>query len=263
MIGVSGRFRRAIAPSRPRLHSGLMPDALAPAARAQAFGHGFLRDIWYFLAMSADLKPGRLARHEVLGEPVMVGRAPSGQVFALRDICPHRATLLSSRPVRARSWRRRERGVPLSRLALRSGRDLHGGSLAHRRRQPRHLPHFRPSLSDRRKPGHGVHLDGRRPARHLGPTPAAGLSGRGREALYEHQSKPDGVRRPRRITRWSDPMDRPTGPMSTTSGGGARAHRCTKRPSCSRRRRRAFATTTHIRAIAQFQSLCPDGRRAA
>jgi len=60
------------------------------------FGQGFLTDIWYFAALSGELKTGKLARHEILGEPVLLGRAPSGEVFALRDICPHRAAPLSA-----------------------------------------------------------------------------------------------------------------------------------------------------------------------
>src|SRR5512140_595754 len=46
--------------------------------------------------MSGDLKPGKLDRHERLGEPVHLGRSPRGEVFALRDICPHRAAPLSA-----------------------------------------------------------------------------------------------------------------------------------------------------------------------
>ena len=60
------------------------------------FGQGFLTDIWYFAVLSGELKRGKLARHEILGEPVLLGRAPSGEVFALRDICPHRAAPLSA-----------------------------------------------------------------------------------------------------------------------------------------------------------------------
>ena len=60
------------------------------------FGKGFLTDIWYFAALARDLKPGRLARHEILGEPILLGRAPDGELFGLRDICPHRAAPLSA-----------------------------------------------------------------------------------------------------------------------------------------------------------------------
>jgi phenylpropionate dioxygenase-like ring-hydroxylating dioxygenase large terminal subunit len=60
------------------------------------FGKGFLTDIWYFAALARDLKPGRLARHEILGDPVLLGRAPNGELFGLRDICPHRAAPLSA-----------------------------------------------------------------------------------------------------------------------------------------------------------------------
>jgi phenylpropionate dioxygenase-like ring-hydroxylating dioxygenase large terminal subunit len=65
--------------------------------RAQMkFGQGFLTDIWYFAALASDLKPGRLQRCEMLGEPVMLGRSGKGELFALRDICPHRAAPLSA-----------------------------------------------------------------------------------------------------------------------------------------------------------------------
>jgi phenylpropionate dioxygenase-like ring-hydroxylating dioxygenase large terminal subunit len=55
-----------------------------------------LKDLWYFAATSAELKPGTQFRREILGEPVLLGRARSGEIFALRDICPHRAVPLSA-----------------------------------------------------------------------------------------------------------------------------------------------------------------------
>jgi phenylpropionate dioxygenase-like ring-hydroxylating dioxygenase large terminal subunit len=55
-----------------------------------------LRDLWYFAATSAELKPGKHFRREILGEPVLLGRGGDGKVFALRDICPHRAVPLSA-----------------------------------------------------------------------------------------------------------------------------------------------------------------------
>src|ERR1700758_1116685 len=61
-----------------------------------AFGRGFLRDTWWFAALGSALKPGDLKRYEILGEPVMLGRTRKGEVFALRDICPHRAAPLSA-----------------------------------------------------------------------------------------------------------------------------------------------------------------------
>ena len=59
-------------------------------------GRGFLYDMWYFAALSDDLKPGALKRYELLGEPVLLGRDKAGQAYALRDICPHRAAPLSA-----------------------------------------------------------------------------------------------------------------------------------------------------------------------
>ncbi|NBU28387.1 MAG: aromatic ring-hydroxylating dioxygenase subunit alpha, partial [Caulobacteraceae bacterium] len=67
-------------------------DKAAPAR----FGSGFLRDIWYFAALGRDVKPGSMARHELLGEPVLIGRDRKGLLFALRDVCPHRAAPLSA-----------------------------------------------------------------------------------------------------------------------------------------------------------------------
>jgi phenylpropionate dioxygenase-like ring-hydroxylating dioxygenase large terminal subunit len=73
---------------------------LEPMARGETlsggFGKGFLTDIWYFAARAKDLKPGRLTRHEIMGEPVLLGRAPNGELFGLKDICPHRAAPLSA-----------------------------------------------------------------------------------------------------------------------------------------------------------------------
>src|ERR1700748_2540467 len=60
------------------------------------FGEGFLFDIWYSAALGADLKAGKLQRYEILGQPVLLGRDRNGGVYALRDICPHRAAPLSA-----------------------------------------------------------------------------------------------------------------------------------------------------------------------
>jgi phenylpropionate dioxygenase-like ring-hydroxylating dioxygenase large terminal subunit len=78
-----------------------MPDGEARTARPPneaetRFGRGLLTDAWYLAAMSADLKPGALRHLEMLGEPVMLGRSRGGAVFALRDVCPHRAAPLSA-----------------------------------------------------------------------------------------------------------------------------------------------------------------------
>jgi phenylpropionate dioxygenase-like ring-hydroxylating dioxygenase large terminal subunit len=55
----------------------------------------FLRNIWYFAFPGKQLKPGRMFAKQLLGEPIVFGRTNSGEVFALRDICPHRAVPLS------------------------------------------------------------------------------------------------------------------------------------------------------------------------
>jgi len=67
-----------------------------PSARPARFGAGFLTDIWYFAALSGDFPPQQMQRIEMLGEPVLLGRDKAGRLFALRDICPHRAAPLSA-----------------------------------------------------------------------------------------------------------------------------------------------------------------------
>ena len=56
----------------------------------------FVFDIWYFAGLSADFKTGGMVRREIAGEPVTLGRRKDGTIFALRDICPHRAAPLSA-----------------------------------------------------------------------------------------------------------------------------------------------------------------------
>ena len=75
-----------------------MPEGEARPARKDAarFGQGFLTDIWYVAGLASELKPGKLSRRELLGEPVLLGRTRGGELLALRDICPHRAAPLSA-----------------------------------------------------------------------------------------------------------------------------------------------------------------------
>jgi phenylpropionate dioxygenase-like ring-hydroxylating dioxygenase large terminal subunit len=69
----------------------------APAAQLRANPDAaWLKDMWYFAATGAELKPGSQFRRIILGEPVLLGRAKTGEIFALRDICPHRLVPLSA-----------------------------------------------------------------------------------------------------------------------------------------------------------------------
>jgi phenylpropionate dioxygenase-like ring-hydroxylating dioxygenase large terminal subunit len=60
----------------------------------------FLTDLWYMAGLSASLKLGAMRREMLCGEPVLLGRTKEGAVFALRDICPHRAAPLSAGRIR-------------------------------------------------------------------------------------------------------------------------------------------------------------------
>lgn len=55
-----------------------------------------LRNIWYFVCRSRQLKPGKMSRQHICGEPLVIGRDDKGAVFALLDMCPHRAAPLSA-----------------------------------------------------------------------------------------------------------------------------------------------------------------------
>lgn len=59
-------------------------------------GEGALTDVWHFAALARDLRPGKLQRFEILGEPILIGRGRQGAVYAVRDICPHRSAPLSA-----------------------------------------------------------------------------------------------------------------------------------------------------------------------
>ena len=54
-----------------------------------------LREAWYYAAPAHAVKSGKTIHRTLLGEPVLIGRDHDGKVFALRDTCPHRGTLLS------------------------------------------------------------------------------------------------------------------------------------------------------------------------
>ncbi|MEM9377439.1 MAG: Rieske (2Fe-2S) protein, partial [Pseudomonadota bacterium] len=57
---------------------------------------GWLTDSWYLGCLSAELKAGAMVRRIILDQPIVIARTKSGEVFALRDICPHRLVPLSA-----------------------------------------------------------------------------------------------------------------------------------------------------------------------
>ncbi len=71
------------------------PTSISPAADAAPEVSPFLKGFWYLAVSGQQLRPGRLQGRTLLGEPVVLGRRADGTVFALRDICPHRALPLS------------------------------------------------------------------------------------------------------------------------------------------------------------------------
>jgi phenylpropionate dioxygenase-like ring-hydroxylating dioxygenase large terminal subunit len=56
----------------------------------------FLKNLWYFALPARAVGPGDMVHKALLGEPVVIGRTSEGDVFALRDICPHRGVPLSA-----------------------------------------------------------------------------------------------------------------------------------------------------------------------
>jgi phenylpropionate dioxygenase-like ring-hydroxylating dioxygenase large terminal subunit len=91
-----------------------------------------LRDLWYMPALSASLNPGAMRREMLLGEPVLLGRMRDGQVFAMRDICPHRGVPLSAGKILSENtvecpyhgWRFRRDGVCSAIPSLVEGQDI-------------------------------------------------------------------------------------------------------------------------------------------
>lgn len=55
----------------------------------------FVKDIWYFAGLITDIKPDGVKAFSLAGEPIVLARE-GDDVFALRDICPHRAAPLSA-----------------------------------------------------------------------------------------------------------------------------------------------------------------------
>ena len=54
-----------------------------------------LREAWYYAVPSQKIWRGKTLAKILLGEPILLGRDSEGAVFALRDLCPHRAMPLS------------------------------------------------------------------------------------------------------------------------------------------------------------------------
>ena len=67
----------------------------APDINDAALKGVMLKGAWYYAAPGAAIARGRTVHKTLLGEPVLLARDAAGKIFALRDTCPHRGTLLS------------------------------------------------------------------------------------------------------------------------------------------------------------------------
>lgn len=99
-----------------------------------------LTDIWYFAMPARALKPGKMKPKTLLGEPVLFGRTDDGEVFGLRDICPHRGIPLSCGAFDGHEveccyhgWRFGRDGVCTAIPSLVEGQDLDPGRIKVRR----------------------------------------------------------------------------------------------------------------------------------
>lgn len=54
-----------------------------------------LTHTWYMAIPGHLIKPGQMKAKKILSRPILLGRDKGGEVFALRDICPHRGIPLS------------------------------------------------------------------------------------------------------------------------------------------------------------------------
>lgn len=66
-----------------------------PSITSGTPSNGYLSGLWYVAAAGREIKPGQTVHRTLLEQPVLLGRTTEGEVFALRDTCPHRGTLLS------------------------------------------------------------------------------------------------------------------------------------------------------------------------
>ncbi len=73
----------------------IMSDSLPNVNDAAGFGTP-LRDIWYAVALASTVRAGTMQRIILANQPLAVGRTHTGEAFAVRDICPHRAAKLST-----------------------------------------------------------------------------------------------------------------------------------------------------------------------
>ncbi len=97
----------------------------------------FLRDLWYMPALANSIGRGAMRREMLLGEPVLIGRDHKGEVFALRDICPHRGVPLSAGKIKTdnsvecpyHGWRFRGDGACSAIPSLVEGQDLDPGRI--------------------------------------------------------------------------------------------------------------------------------------
>lgn len=58
--------------------------------RGRTADDGTLRGLWYVAMAARQLKQGRMEARVLFGEPILFGRRRDGEVFAMRDLCPHR-----------------------------------------------------------------------------------------------------------------------------------------------------------------------------
>ena len=55
----------------------------------------FVKDIWYFAGLLGDIRDGDSKAFLLANEPIVLARE-GNRIFALRDICPHRAAPFSA-----------------------------------------------------------------------------------------------------------------------------------------------------------------------
>src|ERR1700751_734044 len=76
---------------------GQMPLATTTEAGVPIQGPSatLIYDDWYPALRTARLRKGKLATAMLLGIPLVIGRKKGGELFAMRDSCPHRGIPLS------------------------------------------------------------------------------------------------------------------------------------------------------------------------
>lgn len=54
-----------------------------------------IKNVWYAIGLSTEVRLKKMKSFILAGEPIVLTRKANGEVYAIKDICPHRGIPLS------------------------------------------------------------------------------------------------------------------------------------------------------------------------